>query len=325
MKTPDFWYIEQTFGDWLKMLLLTPFSWVYYAIAKELAKRPNPYDPKVPVLCVGNIVAGGAGKTPTTIAMASFLKAKGKNVHIISRGFGGSVKKPTKVDPDTHTADIVGDEPLMMAKKGFTVWVSGNRRKSAYLAVKDGAEIIIMDDGHQNHDLKKTVSLIVVDGLMGFGNKHMLPAGPLREPIKEGLSRADAMVVLGEDKYHVDAMTSLPVIRGNFVPTENIIAGMDVFGFAGMGRPEKFVRTLYEMEAQINGFDEFPDHYDYNGIDIEMLYKKASRSNSILVTTRKDYMRIPETHRQYVNVVDVVLEWDDETVIEKVLSPLFSN
>lgn len=325
MRTPKFWYVEERFRDWLFTKLLTPLSYVYYFFAKELAKRKTPYKPKAPVICVGNIVAGGSGKTPTVIAIVEYLKSKGKTPHIISRGYGGTTRKLTKVDHTVHDAFTVGDEPFMMAKAGLDVWVGKDRRKSAYAAVKKGADVIIMDDGHQNNDLIKTLNLVVVDGLVGFGNHHLIPAGPLREPIKDGLSRADAVIMINEDLTGAKTNIDIPVIDALFVPTENTIEGARVYAFAGLGRPEKFLRTLIEMGADITDFDDFPDHYNYRSIDIDTILNAAKNKQATPVTTRKDFVRIPEELNSDIVVVDVTLSFDNQKILNDILTPILKK
>lgn len=326
MRTPIFWYQEETFKDWLIPQLLTPASWIYGMLSKEFSKRTNPYNPPIPVVCVGNLVAGGAGKTPTVIHLAKLLQSMGKNPHVISRGYGGITRTSTKVDITKHTAYHVGDEPFMIAKNNIICWVGSNRRLSAHEAYKGGADIILMDDGHQNYDLIKDLSIIVVDGLVGFGNGKIIPAGPLRENINEGLARADVIILIGDDLTGIEASyANKKIFKADFEPTENAIDGQRIFGFAGMGRPEKFMRTMYLMGAEIAGFHTFPDHYPYKKIDLEEILKVAKRLNAKAVTTRKDFMRIPPEYHLDITPIDVTLEIEDEDGIKEILSPLFSK
>lgn len=326
MKAPNFWYQEETFQDWAIARLLTPLSWIYKTVSKELSKRGDPYNPPIPVVCVGNIVAGGAGKTPTVIELARILKTMGKNPHVISRGYGGITKKSTLVDAEKNTAAQVGDEPLMIANNGIPCWVGSSRRLSAYEAYKAGADIILMDDGHQNYDLKKDFSLVVVDGLFGFGNERIIPAGPLREDIGEGLARADAILLIGEDLTDVATRyAGKRIIRADFEPIENKINGARVFGFAGMGRPEKFMRTMYLMGAEIAGFHSFPDHYPYKRIDMVEILKVARRLNAQPVTTRKDFTRVPPEYQSEILPIDVTLTLGSEDEIRKLFLPLFDK
>lgn len=322
MRTPKFWYIDDRFVDWLASLVLWPFSFIYYALSKEFSKRTNPYRASVPVICVGNIVAGGAGKTPSTMAIADLLKNNGYNPHIISRGYGGNNKEPLKVDATKHNADLVGDEPLMMAQKGYNVWVSAKRRKTAYLATQAGANVILMDDGFQNQDLIKDCSVLVVDGLMGFGNEKMIPAGPLREPIEVGMARANIVLFIDEDLTGAERyMANKPIITADFVPKTTEFEGKDVYPFAGMGRPEKFLRTLFKMGANIVGFEGYPDHYYYRDLDIKNTLRNAKMKNAIPVTTVKDWMRIDDKFKADIKTVDVDLVIHDEEALLKLLKP----
>ncbi len=325
MKTPRFWYIEDSFGEWLLSLILTPFSWLYYRLSVEIRSQVKPFKCDIPVICVGNLVAGGAGKTPSTLALIKLLKKQGYTPHVISRGYGGTIEEPTKVDPKKHTAEIVGDEPLLMASAGAIVWVSKYRKKSAYLAQKDGADLLIMDDGFQNNTLIKDFSFLAYDGLLGFGNQKLIPAGPLREPIETGIKRAQAIIQIDEDLTGGLAAIELPKIRADFIPLDTFFEGKKVYPFAGMGRPEKFLRTLHLMGADITGFDMFPDHYPYKKLDIRTLVKKANEKDAYLVTTRKDYYRIPEEFRRHIKVLDVELVWQDEALILDLLSPILKK
>lgn len=324
MRTPKFWYIDDTFAAWLLSFILVPFSLLYQAISKEFSKVENPYKSKAaPVICIGNIVAGGAGKTPTTIALAKYLKDKGYNPHIISRGYGGTNDTELKVNPKEHDARLVGDEPFMMAQMGLDVWVSSNRSKLAYLANKAGADVILMDDGLQNNKIVKDFSFVVIDGLMGFGNGRLIPAGPLREPIESGLKKANACIFIDDDITGVsNTLNDLDLVTAEFKPLTTEFEGKDVYPFAGMGRPEKFLRSLFKMGANIVAFDDFPDHYYYKDIDIATLLDKAKKRNAIPVTTRKDFTRISKQYQGFVKVLDVELELDKET-LDEVLKPVF--
>ncbi len=322
MRTPRFWYIEDSFAEWALSLALTPFSWLYYRISKEVRSQVKPYKCGIPVICIGNLVAGGAGKTPSTLALVKLLKKQGLNPHVISRGYGGSIEEPTKVDPKKHTSEEVGDEPLLMAHEGLTVWVSQKRKKSAYLAEKDGADLLIMDDGFQNNALHKDFSFLAFDGLLGFGNHALIPAGPLREPVEEGIKRAQAIIQIDDDLKSDLTAINLPKIRADFRPLNTELSGEKVYPFAGMGRPEKFLRTLHLMNCNITGFDMFPDHYKYKKIDIRTLVQNANNKDAHLVTTRKDFYRIPEEFRPHIKVLDVELVWADEKALLDLLNPI---
>lgn len=290
LRTPEFWRTRGVLSA-----LLLPFSYAYRAGAALRAACVTPVALPVPVICIGNLVAGGAGKTPLALAVAELLAHK--RVFFLSRGYGGRARGSLVVDPQVHTAEEVGDEPLLLAAHFPTV-MAKDRVAGARLAVEKGAEIIIMDDGFQNPSLAKTLSLLAVDGGYGFGNARMIPSGPLREPVQEGLKRADAVVVIGGGF----AVRHENVFHARLVP-ESAISGA-VFGFAGIGRPEKFRAALAEMGAQIVGFQAFPDHHPYSERELQ-----AMAAQSVpLVTTEKDHVRLSPAWRERVGVVKVRLE-----------------
>ena len=196
MQAPDFWYNQQIT---LPSVFLRPFSWIYGLVGGIRQDSTKPWRAPIPIICVGNLVAGGQGKTPTAISIGKILNAKKKSIHFLSRGYGGSHRGPLLVDLKTHTANDVGDEPLLLSKISPT-WICADRKAGIKSAYEMGAEIIVMDDGFQNPSIMKDLSVITIDGETGFGNGHLIPAGPLREGITAGLSRADATVIIGDDK-----------------------------------------------------------------------------------------------------------------------------
>jgi tetraacyldisaccharide 4'-kinase len=262
MRAPAFWS-----GPSALSALLMPLGAVYAAAGKLRRFAVRPQEAPVPVICVGNLVAGGAGKTPVAQAIAHHMIAQGVEVHFLSRGYGGKLKGPVRVLPGIHEAADVGDEPLLLAGTA-PCWVAADRVAGAQAAAADGAQIIIMDDGHQNPSLAKSASIVVVDGETGFGNGRIIPAGPLREPVAEGLARADAVVILGEDRAGVaqSLPQGMPLLRGYLAPTEESRAldGETVLAFAGIGRPEKFFDTVRAMGCKLVEQRGFPDHHPYS-------------------------------------------------------------
>jgi len=281
----------------------------------------------VPVICVGNLVAGGAGKTPVVLDLAGRFAARGIAVHVVSRGYGGTDPGPLRVDPDRHGFRAVGDEPLLLAEACPT-WVAKDRRAGIEAAVAAGAMAVILDDGFQNLSVAKDLSLIVVDGGAGFGNNRVIPAGPLREPVSHGLARADAVVVMGEDNAEVTSQAGdLPVLPGGLRPSPDSdrLAGHVVVAFAGIGRPAKFFETLRALGSRVELTAEFPDHHPFTEGDIEPLSARADAAGAKLVTTAKDAKRLPHAASQSIEVLTVAVAWEKETALETLLSPILDH
>ena len=320
MREPEFWNDPDSVAG----ALLGPLGCAYAAVVAARFRRAAEWWSPVPVLCVGNAVMGGAGKTPVALDIGARLAAKGRNVHFLSRGYGGRYQGPVSVDPDRHLAEDVGDEPLLLARVAPT-WVSRDRRAGCVAAAKSGAGAIVMDDGFQNPNLCKTLSLLVVDGERGFGNGRVFPAGPLREPASCALARADAVVLLGENRRDLD-FGDLPVIRGRIVPGPDTAAlrGQRVLAFAGLGHPEKFFATLRAVGCVIAERRTFDDHHLYSRSDTDAIAKAAHHIGAVPITTEKDAVRLPEDLRAAVKVLTIGIEWDDEAGLETlVLSKLF--
>ena len=313
MMAPGFWRGH----SWLARLL-SPAG-VLYASAGRLRRwRTQPQRVAVPVICVGNLVAGGAGKTPVALSITRMLLDMGLSAHVVLRGYKGRERGPLRVDPTHHTAEAVGDEPLLLAA-AVPTWIARNRVEGARAAVQAGAQVIILDDGHQNPTLHKDLSLVVIDGGYGIGNGRVMPAGPLREPAAEGLARASAVVILGTDEMGVAALAEgLPILRGRLVPAAGAwaVRGRAVVAFAGIGRPEKFFTTLeHQVGAFVKAHHGFPDHHAYNRADLAPLLDEAERLGAVLVTTAKDFVRLPNELRARVTAVPVDLVWEDAELV----------
>lgn len=320
MRAPDFWR-----ADGVLPTLLSPLSLGLLAGAAIRKATTHVYDAPVPVLCVGNLVAGGAGKTPVAIALGKYLAAHGKTVHFLSRGYGGRETGPLRVDPGRHTAADVGDEPLLLAATAPS-WIARNRAAGAKAAADAGAQIIVMDDGFQNPGVGKDRSILVVDGGYGFGNGRVMPAGPLREPLAAGLARADAVVLMEPDSVGVahTLPADLPVLRATLAPMQaSGLSGRAVFAFAGIARPEKFFATLEDLGAILAGRQGFDDHHAYSDTDIAALLAAAETCGAVPVTTEKDAMRLPASVRDKIEVLPVSLRWRDEAALDPLLSPYF--
>lgn len=326
MRAPEFWWAP---GGGALATLLGPAAWAYRIAARFRAASVRPWRAGVPVLCVGNLVVGGAGKTPVAIDVAGRLAARGVAPHFLSRGYGGRLAGPIRVDPDRHGFAEVGDEPLLLARRGPT-WVSRDRVAGCRAAVADGAEAIVMDDGFQNPSLAKDISLVVVDGGRGFGNGRGLPAGPLREGIASGLSRADAVVLMGDDEAAVvetieaASAAGLPILRAHTVPGPELadLAGRSVVAFAGIGNPGKLFATLRGAGCRMQGEVAFPDHHPYSAADLAALRARARATAGLLVTTAKDAQRLPGETAGDVRVLTIGVEWEDEAALDTLLQPI---
>lgn len=278
--------------------LLSPLAALYDAVAVRRMHQPGARLP-IPVICVGNPTMGGAGKTPTAIAIARLLQAEGCKPAFLSRGYGGRLAGPVAVKPD-HDAGAVGDEPLLLARVALTI-VSRARAAGAALAIERGADVLVMDDGFQNPALAKDFSVLVVDGRRGVGNGCVFPAGPLRADLDAQVGRAQALLVIGEDSaFTAPALTAagrhgLPIWRGRLVPdaqTLAALAGRRVLAFAGIGSPDKFFATLAEAGVTVALRMGFDDHHLYTPEEAANLVKLAEVEGLDLVTTEKDHARL---------------------------------
>ncbi len=312
MKAPEFWGPEcTTISARLLAAALSPAGWIYGTVTAARAGKAATWQAPVPVICIGNVVSGGAGKTQVCIDLARRLHDAGKTPHVLTRGYGGTLSGTVRVDPAIHGAGDVGDEALLLAAEA-PVWRSADRVTGAKAACAAGAGAIIMDDGFQNPSLGKSLSVLVVDGKYGFGNGHVMPAGPLREPVSGALTRADAVVIIGEGDIGT-LPSSLPRFRAAIRPRSDApdVDGKAVIAFAGIGRPEKFFATLQGAGADLVRTAAFADHHPFTAGDIEPLIADAKARGAMLVTTTKDAVRIPEEMRTAVTAYPVELGWDD--------------
>ncbi len=315
MKAPEFWNKKSIMGK-----VLIPFSFIYDLITKYRIKKIIPHKSNVPVICIGNINVGGVGKTPIALEVAKMLKDAGKNVFFLSRGYKSKLKNVI-VSPE-HTAIDVGDEPLLLSEVAPVV-IAADRIKGAEIAKQNGAEVIIMDDGFQNPYLHKDFSFIVIDGQKGLGNGMIFPAGPLRESLKNGIKRADAVVIMGNDdfnlKHKIKKLKDVPVIDGKIVLKPGEIkqfASQNVIAFSGIANHEKFYTTLSETGARVLGKVNFPDHYNFSKKEIDAIIKQANKLDAITVTTKKDFVRLDRSHQNIVKYLDIDLKFDTEKVKE---------
>jgi tetraacyldisaccharide 4'-kinase len=309
--TPDFWREKSFFSA-----LLLPATVITRYYARKRA-AVTPYKASIPVLCIGNITMGGAGKTPVAIALAKILKAKGYKVHFLSRGYGKTLPGCVKVDAAVHSAAEVGDEPLLLSLHG-TVWASADRVEAVKTAIEAGADIAIMDDGLQNPSLVKDGAFLVIDGSYGFGNNRLFPSGPLREELSSAVRKVQAAIVIGEDQTGVKGLLygKLPVIAGKVMPhIADELRNNNILAFAGLGNPGKFFDMLRAEGLEVVETVAFPDHYPYTAKDIARLQQRAAAHNAILVTTEKDAARLPPALRQALHVVTIDIHWEDKQAL----------
>ena len=306
MKTPAFWY--QTPPSWHSKALL-PFACLYKAGLALHRTFTTPKEAKIPTICIGNINAGGSGKTPAAIALMQLIKQSKhiKNPAFLSRGYGGSLAGPTEVTT-IHDASHVGEEPILL-KQYAPAYIAKNRYAGTNYAADKGIDLLILDDGLQNRTLKATLSLLIINGTMGLGNAQLIPAGPLREPLAEALARIDAIIFIGKDEHNI--MPSLPADKPLFrahIETGKLPPKTKKYlAFCGLGYPDKFFRTAREAGLTIEKTIAFPDHHAYSAADITAL----EQHGLALLTTEKDAIHLQKlTSLPKIHTLPITLKWE---------------
>ena len=308
---PKFWNHKGVLSS-----ILLPLSWIWRGVTAARLAWIKPEQAALPVICVGNISVGGTGKTPFTAYLCQLLRLQGISTCILMRGYGGRQRGPIIADPALHSAADIGDEALMLSQNEL-VCISRDRVAGArFIAANLAVDVIIMDDGMQNPWLKKDMSLAVFDGTAGLGNGRILPSGPLRQTVAAARPLIDMAVINGEDKTNLHSMLAqnLPCLKARLLPnpeTAEQIKGRALVGFAGIGRPQRFFDTLGECGADLVKALPFADHHLYSEADLTRLHLEATQLGAELITTQKDWVRLPPEWRERVLVLDVSLVLED--------------
>lgn len=331
-EAPDFWWGKANWQAWA----LSPLAYIYGKGAAQRMNQPPAGSVDVPVICIGNFIAGGAGKTPTALHLAKFAILAGLKPGFLSRGYGGGISITTLVNLEIHNAHDVGDEPLLLAERATTV-ISANRLAGAKMLVQQGCNLIIMDDGFQNPQLQKDYCLVVVDAERGIGNGFSMPAGPLRLPLTQQLLKADAILVIGDASgadsiIRLAARAAKPVFQAK-LRTINKAAwkGKQVLAYAGIANPKKFFNSLTEAGAEVTEAIPFGDHHVFSEEESLELVNKAKLRNMTLVTTSKDMARLKSTHKHLIRlaeasrVMNVGLVFDEPTVLQRIVREAVAN
>tara|TARA_B100000287_G_scaffold110959_1_gene103347 strand:+ start:496 stop:1473 length:978 start_codon:yes stop_codon:yes gene_type:complete len=324
MKTPKFWYSKNS----IISILLRPISFLW-VLGSILRKKKSYNFNNIKIIKVGNVVAGGSGKTPTVISIVKKLANSKYQVHIISRGYKGSIKKSTLVNTDIHSYKEVGDESIILSKIAPT-WIGNNRIESIKNAQKMGAKIVVLDDGIQDTSIKGDLNLLVFNGLQGLGNGKIIPAGPLREKLSDSIKKCHLSIIIDEDINNIANKLNnlLPIIKAKInIESEylNNFKNKNVVAFCGLGFPEKFFKTIKEIGCNIRYKKSFPDHYQYKEKDLKELIDIAIKYNSLLITTEKDHIKILKKYRNRIYYFPITVDFINDKIINDKLYSLTIN
>lgn len=328
MQAPLFWDNPPDSPGWRERAL-APLGWIYAAATARRLRDGVAAKAAIPVICIGNLNAGGTGKTPTAIALIERLTARGIAVHVVSRGYGGKLSGPARVNERQHSAADTGDEPLLLSAFAPT-WVARDRAAGVDAAAKAGAQAVLLDDGFQDPAVVKDLSIVVVDAQRGFGNGRCLPAGPLREPVETGLARADLVLSIGDEAAQQQFrgqwghVLHLPRLTGTLQTLEMGMdwTGQTVLAFAGIGHPAKFFASLRAAGANVVRAEALSDHQPLSETLMRRLEHEAANLGAQLVTTEKDAVRLPPAFRRKVLTLPVRLRLTDWSVLDQVFDRL---
>ena len=324
LKAPKFWYNKK---NTIYSNALFPLSLLFRLGTKIRNIINYTYKSPLPIICIGNIVIGGAGKTPVALKIGKMLIKAGYNPHFVSKGYAGIIKKNILVE-SWHSAKSVGDESLLLAEVAPT-WIGIDRNESIKLANNKGSDCIVMDDGFQNPTIYKDFSIVVVNASQGFGNKRVIPSGPLRESINRGMSRTNLVILIGEKTKELEKLipSHIPTISAKFNINNQskIFKGQKITAFAGIAYPKKFFDSLREQGAKIVKEVTYPDHHIFDENDLLSLVEIANKTQSILVSTQKDFIRIPKSYRSLVNTLEGEIVFENEDLIKEILSNVIEN
>lgn len=322
MKTPQFWH-KRSFISYL----LLPLSAVYLLGHCLNVLRKKSHKIKKPIICIGNLVSGGAGKTPVAIAIGKVLKELNIDFAFLSSGYGGEIKDFTEVRKEIHKSQDVGDEPLILSETAST-FICRNRVFAAkQIELMPEKKLIVLDDGLQNPSIKKDFSILVIDGNYGFGNGFVMPAGALREPVKCGVKKADLIIIIGEDKFKIsEKFSDKKIIKAktNFINYDKFV-GKNVVVFCGIGRPEKFFDNLEKNKINILEKFSFADHHQYLNNEIEKILKIAKENNAAVITTKKDWVRLDAKYQNQISCLDIEVEFEEIDYLKDKIKSLIIN
>ncbi len=315
LQIPSFWYAQEDDTSPLMAKLMWPVSKLYEGVCAGNRAITREESSPIPVICIGNLTMGGAGKTPTARAIMQLVADHGKFATpcFLMRGYGGAEKGPIEVSPSMHTTYDVGDEALMQAQYAPVI-ISSDRHKGAKLAQESGYDLIIMDDGFQNPRLKKDLSLVIVDGGFGFGNGNVFPAGPLREPVAKGLKRAQGVIVVNRTEgVDLSALGTAKQFDASIILSKKGKGSekKKTVAFAGIARPEKFFDTLEANGYSLHAHHAFPDHHIYNRSQLEKIVSQAEKAGASVITTEKDWIRLSDQWKNKISYLKIEIQLDD--------------
>ena len=323
MKTPKFWSNKNS----IISILLIPLSFLWRLASIFNTKNKQKF--LIPIIKIGNVVAGGAGKTPTVISLAQKLINSGIKVHIILKGYKSTAKNSIQVNTKIHTYIKVGDEALICAKIAPT-WVGKNRAISIKRAIDAGAELVILDDGLQDPSIIANLNILVFNGYQGIGNGRIIPAGPMRENLSQAINKSHLAIIIDEDKRNIKKLIDekIPVIDASIKIEDkylNNFKNKKVIAFCGIGYPEKFYKTLEKIGCEVTYTKSFPDHYVYSRQDIQNLFKKSQELNSLLITTEKDHVKIMKDYKNRIYFFPISIELNDYKTLDNFLLSVIKN